>query len=198
MTASVALLALLPLAAQDALPRPPVPFEQGGKWGYRDMHGVVVIPPRFELAKPFSREGLAAVVDDQGWAYIDAAGKLVLRPYIFDNGPDYFREDLARFTEAGKYGFFDRRGRVAIPPRFDFAAPFSSGLAAVCEGCKEVARGEHRVVQGGAWGFIDRSGALVIPARFEEVRPFLRGRAKVKLNGRWQSIGKDGLPPTTK
>jgi len=198
MTASVALLALLSLAAQGAAPGLPVPFEQDGKWGYRDVRGGIAIPPRFELAKPFSREGLAAVVDDQGWTYIDATGKLVIRPYVFDNGPDYFRENLARFTEAGKFGFFDRRGRVAIPPRFDFAAPFSDGLAAVCEGCKEVPQGEHRAIQGGAWGFIDRSGALVIPARFEEVRSFLKGRARVKRNGRWQSIGKDGLPPPGK
>ena len=154
MTAPVALLALLPLAARDAPSRPPVPFEQRGKWGYRDTRGAVVIPPRFDLAKPFSPEGLAAVVDNQGWAYIDTAGKLVIRPLVFDNGPDYFRENLARFTEAGKYGF----------------------------------------LQGGAWGFIDRTGALVIPARFQEVRPFQKSRAKVKLNGQWQSIGKDGLP----
>jgi rRNA maturation protein Nop10 len=194
VTAPVALLALLPLAARDAPSRPPVPFEQRGKWGYRDTRGAVVIPPRFDLAKPFSPEGLAAVVDNQGWAYIDTAGKLVIRPLVFDNGPDYFRENLARFTEAGKYGFFDRRGQIAIPPRFDFAAPFSEGLAAVCEGCEEVSDGEHRFLQGGAWGFIDRTGALVIPARFQEVRPFQKSRAKVKLNGQWQSIGKDGLP----
>lgn len=198
MTASVTLLALLSLAAQDPLLRPPVPFERGGKWGYRDPRGVVVIPPRFELAKPFSPEGLAAVVDEQGWAYIDATGKLVIRPLVFDNGPDYFREDLARFTEDGKYGFFDRRGRAVISPRFDYAAPFASGLAAICVGCEEVNSGEHRFLQGGLWGFIDRSGALVIPARFEEVRPFQKGKAKVKLNGQWQVIGKDGLPRAAK
>lgn len=167
----------------------PVPFEQDGKWGYRNARGIVV-PPRLQQARPFSPEGIAAVVDDQGWAYIDATGKLLVRPYVFDNGPDYFRQGLARFTGAGKFGFFDRRGRVAIPAKFDFAAPFSEGLAAVCEGCKEVRLGEHSVRQGGRWGFIDRSGALVIPARFEEARQFENGRAKVKLNGRWQSIGK--------
>src|SRR5512142_1792512 len=134
-----------------------IPFEKDGKWGYRSSGGEVIIPPRYEMARAFSG-GIAAVVDDQGWAYIDHAGRVVLRPVVVDNGPDYFREGLARFRDNAKVGFFDRSGKVVIQPRYAYAMPFSEGRAAVCEGCAEIEEGEHRAVRGGKWGFINPGG----------------------------------------
>ena len=140
-----------------------IPFEEDNKFGYKTPQGKVVIEPRYQVAQEFSREGLAAVVDEHGWAYIDRSGKVLIRPFTFDNGPDYFREGMARFVVDGKFGFFDRHGRVVIQPRFTFAGPFSKGRAPVCEGCREVREGEHTSMTGGSWGFIDKRGALVIP-----------------------------------
>jgi hypothetical protein len=170
----------------------PIPFEQSGLWGYRTPAGKPVIEPRFEVALPFSPEGIAAVVDREGWAYIDRTGAILIRPYVFDNGPDYFQEGLARFTAAGKIGFFDKRGRVAIPARFAFALPFSEGRAAVCEDCREVSPAEHRAVEGGRWGFIDRAGALVIPIQFDEGQSFAHGKARVRTAGQWKFIDRSG------
>ncbi|MBZ5542648.1 MAG: WG repeat-containing protein [Acidobacteriia bacterium] len=169
-----------------------IPFEEDGLWGYKDVHGGVVIKPRFLLAEEFSPEGIAPVVDDSGWAYINAEGKVVIRPFVVDNGPDYFSEGLARFTREGKFGFFDKRARVVIPPKYDFASPFSEGFAAFCEGCKEEPVGEHRIVRGGKWGFINRKGEVVIPPKFDEVEVFQGGRARAKWDGQWRSIDKRG------
>jgi len=173
-------------------PAAPVPFEKDGQWGYRDSAGKIVIPPRYQVAQEFSSEGIAAVVDRQGWACIDARGNVLVRPLVVDNGPDYFEEDLARFIRAGKVGFFDRHGKVAIEPAYDFAMPFAGGRAAVCRGCKPVRQGEHRAMRGGSWGFIDRGGALVIPLQFEEAASFAGGRARVRLGGRWKHIDAQG------
>lgn len=170
----------------------PVPFEANGRWGYRSATGAVLIPPRFVMAQEFSPEGIAAVVDERGWAYIDAKGKLIVRPYVFDNGPDYFEQDLARFVDNGKIGFMDRRARIVIPAKFDFALPFSEDRAAVCSGCKEAAEGEHKIRRGGKWGFIDRTGRLVIPFRYDEVERFSGGKARVRSGGGWRVIGQDG------
>ncbi|MBM3748509.1 MAG: WG repeat-containing protein [Acidobacteria bacterium] len=167
-------------------------FESKGKWGYKDTRGRIVIPARYEVAQPFLPEGIAAVADQSGWAYIDAQGREVIRPFIFDNGPDYFHEGLARFVAQGRFGFFDRHGKVAIPARFDFALPFAEGLAAFCAGCKEVSEGEHKAMRGGRWGFMDRQGEVVIPAKFEEARGFEKGRARVKLGGRWGFVDPSG------
>ncbi|MFB3829195.1 MAG: WG repeat-containing protein [Bryobacteraceae bacterium] len=170
-----------------------VPFEKDGKWGYRD-NGNVVISPRYELAREFSREGIAAVVDQEGWVYIDRTGRTVIRPLVVDNGPDYFREGLARFRRDGKVGFFDRRGSIAIQPAYTFAMPFSGGRAAVCEGCAEVENGEHREVAGGRWGYIDRTGRLVIPLEFSQAGNFEKGRARVRRGPDQLVIGMDGRP----
>jgi WG repeat protein len=138
----------------------PIPFEQDGKWGYRSG-GRVVIAPQYEVAWEFSREGLAAVVDAAGWAYIDRSGRLLVRPFEFDNGPDDFHEGLARCVEDGKIGFFERHGRIVIPPRFSFALPFSHGRAKVCDGCVKVKEGEHSYYAGGRWFSIDRQGKRI-------------------------------------
>ena len=168
------------------------PFEAQGKWGYRDAQGKVVIAARYEVAQEFLPEGIAAVVDEKGWAYIDLRGRVLIRPFVFDNGPDYFREGLARFVSGGQFGFFDRQAKVVIAARFDFALPFSEGRAAVCSGCREVPQGEHQAVRGGKWGFINRQGELVIPAKFEAAESFEKGRARVELGGQWRHIDAQG------
>src|SRR5512137_2153684 len=78
----------------------PEPFSAGSgdaeRFGYKNAKNAVVIEPRFRIAEPFTPEGLASAVDDSGWVLIDVAGRPLIRPYVFDNGPDPFVEDLAR------------------------------------------------------------------------------------------------------
>lgn len=161
-------------------------------WGYRNARGAVVIKPRFTVAQPFSRGGIAAVADHSGWKYINRQGKTLIRPYLLDNGPDPFQEGLARFTEVGKVGFFNERGKIVIPARFTFAAPFSEGRAAFCQGCRERPEGEHRSVGGGLWGFIDRKGRIVITPMYEKADSFRQGKARVMRNGHWIAIDRQG------
>ena len=139
----------------------PEPFEEDGRWGYRSADGRVVIPPDFALAEPFSEHGIAAVADDTGPMIIDARGRVLLRPFVFDNGPDYFAEGLARFVDKGKIGYFDEAGRVVIGAAFDFGEPFEGGHAAVCSGCTRAYLGEHYRMVGGSWWQIDRRGQKV-------------------------------------
>jgi len=170
----------------------PAPFEDNDKWGYIDGRGKEIIPPQFIIAFDFSPEGIAAVVDTNGWAYIDTKGGIVIRPFVFDNGPDPFKDGLARFLIAGKIGYFDTRGRVVIAPMFDFGRPFSEGLAVVCSGCEKVYQGEHWAMQGGEWGYIDKQGNPVIPLKFMSARDFRHGSAKVMLDDNWMVIDHNG------
>jgi hypothetical protein len=90
-----------PTTAREKLPKAEVVvetlflFEKNSRWGYRTKAGDQVIAPVFLMATDFSKEGMAAVVDEQGWAWIDQKGEVIARPFVFDNGPDYFREGLA-------------------------------------------------------------------------------------------------------
>jgi hypothetical protein len=161
-------------------------------WGYRNARGKVVIEPRFTVAQAFSERGIAAVADASGWQIVDRNGRLLVRPYLLDDGPDPFEEGLARFTEAGKVGFYNERGTVVIPARFTFAAPFSDGRAVFCQGCRERTEGEYRSMSGGLWGFIDRKGRIAIAPMFEKAESFQQGKARVMRNGRWIAIDRRG------
>ncbi len=150
-----------PVEAGDRAPEQPATlalFSENDRWGYRDSRGQIAIPARFFIAEPFSERGVAVVIDAEGWAYIDDAGKVLVRPFVFDNGPDPFSEGLARFVAGGKIGFFDHAGKVVIPARYDFAMPFENGRARICRGCREVEEGEHSRVVGGVWSEIDKTG----------------------------------------
>ncbi|MGI9413439.1 MAG: WG repeat-containing protein, partial [Hyphomicrobiales bacterium] len=105
------------------------PFERGAGMGYRTAGGEVVLAPRFAMALEFSPQCIAAVVDDRGWAYIDPAGAVLVRPHVVDNGPDPFRDGLARYSDDGKFGFIDTSARVVIEARFAYAEPFDRGYA---------------------------------------------------------------------
>lgn len=160
MPGCLALLVLSGLSGcQKALPEP---FEKNGNWGYRLKDGTVRIKPVYQAAQEFSEQGIAFAFDAAGWACLNADGKVLLRPLLFDNGPDYFSEGLARFTADGRVGFYDNKCRVVVPAIYDFALPFEDGAAEVCMGCKAVSVGEHKAVSGGKWWVIDANGKTLV------------------------------------
>lgn len=186
------LLLLLHLPAHGIARGPLVPFEKEGRWGYADSEGRVVIKPQYGMAGSFSGEGIAAVVDGKGWAFINRKGAVLVRPFIIDNGPDYFSEGQARFTEDGRFGFFNKRGVITIRAQYDFVLPFHEGLAAACIGCRFKRDGEHSSVIDGKWGFIDRRGNWVIKPAYESAGSFKSGKASVTIKGRSQHIDRQG------
>jgi len=140
-----------------------VPFSKDDLWGYQTPTGAPIIEPQFVLANPFNEEGGATVVDGNGWAYINMKGEVLLRPFIYDNGPDDFKEGLARFVQDGKMGFYAPSGVIVIPATYDFILPFENGVAKVCNGCEQVRNGEHFTVEGGTWRTIDKAGKIIEP-----------------------------------
>ncbi len=78
---------------------------------------------------------------------------------MFDNGPDYFSDGLARIVSpSGKFGFINKKLEVVIEPQFDFVTPFDEGRAHVCEGCRPVPMGESSRWEGGVEWPIDTTG----------------------------------------
>jgi len=93
---------------------------------------------------------------------------------------EYFGgEGPVPFMKDGRWGYADFTGSAVISPRFDFATPFSNGLAAV--------------LQGGAYGYIDQTGRMVIEPQFAEAGGFAGGVALVKnASGEGFLIDKSG------
>ncbi len=144
-------------------------FPQGGKFGYIDKSGTVVIAPQFFVAQDFA-EGLAAVrveeAPDSKYGYIDRTGNMVIAPRF--RQAYSFSEGLAAVETAKiEWGFIDKSGALKIPDRYQFAGKFSEGLARVA------------IQMGVSAGYIDSHGKMIIPARFREAWDFSDGLAAV-------------------
>ncbi|MBK6608513.1 MAG: WG repeat-containing protein [Leptospiraceae bacterium] len=141
----------------------PVSFEQNGLFGFKDKKGKVIIKPQYEMANSFSESGIAAVVVDGKWHFINLKGEKLARAFNFDNGPDYFNSGLARILDSkGKFGYMDEKGKIVIKPRFDFASPFERSIARVCMGCKiDKSKDEHGEIIGGTWYLINKRGNIL-------------------------------------
>jgi hypothetical protein len=183
------------------------PVYENGRWGYAEQSGKVVIPARFDAARPFTR-GLARVglVDEElpeiearpniKWGYIDERGRVVveLRYAVlrdFSEGlaaaavldavkperPSPGRDDRRNL----KWGYVDGSGREVIPMQFLSAGDFAEGLAPVNAG-GEGFGGEGSLCGPPAnYGYIDKTGAFVIRPQFTHASPFQNGRARVSV-----------------
>ena len=115
-------------------------------------------------------QGLAAVVVDGKWGYIDMTGAFVIPAHYGNNAEradkGTFSEGLAAIqTDGGTWGYIDRTGAPLIPARFDAAEPFAEGLA--------------KVQIDGKWGYIDTTGKQVIGPQFAVAASFSHGLAYV-------------------
>lgn len=101
------------------------------------------------------------VLADIQMAYVDLEGEVIHYAYPFDNGPDYFKEGLARYIDNEKVGFINEDLDVVIPAQFDWASYFENGESKVCNGCESVSDGDHSQMEGGSWGVLDKDGVVV-------------------------------------
>jgi hypothetical protein len=170
-------------------------FPQGGKFGYIDKTGKMVIAPQFFAAQDFS-EGLAAVrveeTVDSKFGYIDRSGHMAIAPRFHQAGP--FSEGLAAVETSARvvgthvediaWGFIDKAGVIEIPDKYNFAGNFSEGLARVA------------IQLGVSMGYVDHDGKMVIPPRFDEASDFSDGLASV-CSGECVYIDRSGLEVLT-
>jgi len=153
-----------------------------GRVGYLDRAGRWAIEPRFAVGRRFY-DGLASVrlaggsPDAVGpWAVIDKRGEVrwADRSFRVERLGD-FRDGLMRVQIDGRWGYMDRRFRLAIEPTYLQARPFFRGRAAV------------RDDQG--WFLIDKEGSAASGERLEALHGF-RHDASVAVA---ESQGKSGL-----
>ena len=158
-----------------------------GKWGYIGLDGKEKIDPRFEEAGDF-HEGLAAIRENGRWGFIDSSGRMVIPPQFEEAG--HFKGGAANVRIGTKWQFISPRGAQMFKGRqFDYAKPFSEGLAAVNMGGALDVDG---VFAGGSWGFIDATGKEVIGFRFGNARGFHQGMAAVRDASSWAFIDRTG------
>ncbi len=146
--------------------------------GVKNKAGKIIVPAQFKIFSYLkdgdpvegetilfdgSKEG--EKLEKNAWGYVyDRKGKFLYKPFLYDNGADYFSEGLRRLVKNGKVGFADRNGKIVIQPEHDFVSPFNYGYAAFCDGCDwEKTEDEHRAMVGGTWGVMNVKGQAVQP-----------------------------------
>jgi hypothetical protein len=145
------------------------PVSLGGRWGFIDRSGNLVLEPRFQAASPFS-EGLARVslpgTGNRVCGYIDTGGNWAIPPGFSDG--DSFSDGLAPVSINGRAGYVDKAGNlVGEAAAFDHAWRFAEGLG--------------RIRVRDRFGYVDRSGRVVIQPHFAWADDFREGMAVVAV-----------------
>ena len=160
-------------------------------------------------------EGLAAIVKNGKFGFIDKTGRVVVEPK-FDYTSIAFRDGAMIVGEMKygrmKYGYVDKNGKTIILPRYDEATYFSEGLASVRISDKwsvidksgatvsklnlgrpvTFTEGLAPVKFNGLYGFVNKDANIVIEPKFELASLFSEGLAAVKSGGKWGFIDKSG------
>ena len=161
------LLFVIPMSAQRL---PYQPYEENGKWGFKDADGMIVISPQWKSARISFRNksDIVHVEDFNGkFGFIDSTGKTVI-PFIYSAaGP--FSEGLAAVRDdTRKWGYIDITGKVVIPFQWSYASFFSDGLSKV--------KDENR-----KYGYIDKTGTLVVPCQWAQAHLYFKRKGGVEV-----------------
>src|ERR1019366_5209202 len=126
---------------------------QGGKWGFIDNTGKMVIPEQFEDAWGFTPDGLAIVKKTGKWGYIDKTGKMVISATYYACAS--FNNGFAVVQKEGGFGLINRAGKLLTTQAFTALGDnfFEDMMSAEF---------------GKKWGYIDKTGKMVIPAAYDE------------------------------
>jgi hypothetical protein len=86
-----------------------------------------------------ARYGLAAVMLDDGFAYANRGGRVVIKRIAeFDNGPADFQYGVVRVYSGNKMNFATVAGKHLFPVDYDWVTRFERGRAYGCIGCRKI------------------------------------------------------------
>jgi hypothetical protein len=187
-----------------------MPVIAGGKQGYVDRTGALVIPAKFDEAYAF-QGGLAAVAEGEKRFFIDKTGTVV---FTAEEAGDVqgFVGDIAVAGKEGTYGLIGRDGKFVMSPRFS-SLYIDNGILIALDGEKlgivdragswisptdfdsigQFSNGVAPAEKAGKWGFIDTCGKWKIEPKYDMAVGFEGGPARVKLGGKWGLIDASGV-----
>jgi len=142
----------------------------GGKYGFCDEHGNMVIEPAYDFVTAF--DDIIAVKSDSHWHFIDSKGLPLATPAIdgvvHSGRGIWLSEGLGQVIQDNKVGFLNKQGQLQIKPSFDWALGFKKGKAVVYD--------------RGRWHYIDKTGQRVSPD-LSEAESFFKNKASVSIPG---------------
>lgn len=111
----------------------------------------------------YNKNGLAELALDQKCYWFTRKGKHFRTPCV-EGKPDSFSVRMARYISSdGKYGYMNWSVMPAISAKWDYALPFQTAFAKVCNNCrlKSGEGSEESRIEGGPWFLINLKGRVV-------------------------------------
>ena len=163
------------LAAESAWPAV-FPVSQGGKIGFIDASGKLVVPPQFDFSRASGEYW--AVRSGSKWGFLDSNGQIRF-PAVMELGlPPQMCGEHAWMFRANELLIFDRNGGSRVIAKGDRSYGCSNGLITL--------RRE------GKWSFLRPDGTPAFEAQFDEAFPFSNGYAAVRIGSKWGYIDAGG------
>lgn len=179
-------------------------------YGYKDKSGNVKIEPQFASAYPFSKEGLAAVTDEEGSLFfIDTSGKekASLRKNKYVYVPEFNNNKYLQvyqtglndtLSDLGMYYYDEGYVMVRYTLKGSWAVYYTyknenilidtSGNTVNIPGnyeLKNYSDGIMLLYKNGKYGYMRPDLSWVSPAVFDSAQPFIQGLAVVESNGKY-------------
>lgn len=147
-----------------------LPFRKAEKYGYINLRGEVVIPPKYDHALEF-KNGLARIELNGKFGYINQHSEIIINP-MFELGLSYGCGCIPVKAQ-DKWGVIDKQGNFVISPRYDDIE--SSGF--VNDVCI--------VSVNEKLGIITTDGTYLVPPRYQDLSYAGNGLWSFQENGRY-------------
>ena len=134
-----------------------VTLKKDDKWVLADINGNLLTTFEFEYDSPyFYSNGLAAVIKDGKYGYIDTTGKTVI-PCEYDYVNNYFHEGLVEVIKDGKYGLINEDGKIIVPFVYEYIYTNNTQNYIFWNVKKNWTSGS---------GVVDKTGKLIVPCEY--------------------------------
>lgn len=146
--------------------------------GYITANGEVKIPTgKYTRCYSPIFKDIAIVQMDSTVYGINKQEKILFEVFCENNNPDHPSEGVFRIVMNNKIGYANLKGDILIPPQYDAALPFNSGMAFINIGCETDHAQQSTFWKGGKWGAIDKKGNIVVPIKYSNMN-FLSSAGK--------------------
>jgi len=125
-------------------------FPKQGKYGVLDKTGKIVLPLQYDQLAV--KSGFIFMLMNQKCGVADTLTGKIIAPCEMEFIPE-FKEGIASYAKAGKYGYLKEGGKILVEPIYKYAGGFSGGIARVSQAEKD--------------GFVNKAGVLFIPCTYD-------------------------------
>lgn len=151
--------------------------KNNNKYGILNDAGILIIDCTYDLARGFDKNGLALVIIDQRYGFINMENKLVI-PAIHEYASDFY-DGISYVRVNGKYKFMDTSGNFISQKEYEETSIFLDGRCSV--------------KFNGKWGLIDKDENILIPPVYDSLHQENKV-CRVEQNGKYFLIDLDNNP----